>query len=76
MNVTVSTEDRETLAGELYTTYCAAVGGKSFNGDDLPTWKIFRADTSNKIQSDAWTMVAMRAIVIAHARPQAIGIES
>lgn len=28
---------------EAYTAYCAAVGGKSFNGDALPTWDELKA---------------------------------
>jgi len=54
--------DTEAIAGILYDAYCAKVGGKAFNGDDLPTWKTFRADPSRTKQSDAWVVVAETAI--------------
>ena len=43
---------------ELYDCYCLAVGGKSFNGDPLPAWSVFRNDSSKKTQADAWEKVA------------------
>lgn len=52
----------EQVANELYTTYCQSVGGKAFNGDDLPAWDAFRADPSKQKQSDAWVATAERAI--------------
>ena len=52
----------ETVVNHLYTTYCAAVGGRAFNGDLLPDWEAFRADPSKKLQSDAWVRIAERAI--------------
>ena len=51
----------EELAGELYEHYCLAVGGKAFNGDNLPHWPEFREDVSKKKQSDAWVKVAQVA---------------
>lgn len=51
----------EKLAGELYTAYCTAVGGKAFNGDPLPDWATFRADPSKQKQSDAWVATACQA---------------
>jgi hypothetical protein len=48
----------EEVAGILYESYCAAVGGKAYNGDLLPSWVEFRADESKKLQSDAWVVVA------------------
>lgn len=47
------------IAGELYETYCAAVGGKAFNGDALPNWDTFLEDPTKKKQSDAWIAVAL-----------------
>lgn len=32
------TETPETLAEVAYDAYCGAVGGKAFNGDDLPSF--------------------------------------
>lgn len=54
--------DAETVAEQLYAAYCAAVGGKAFNGDPLPQWKEFRADPSKQKQSDAWVAAGDRAI--------------
>lgn len=51
----------DNLAGQFYAVYCAAVGGKAFNGDPLPDWETFRADESKKVQSDAWVRVAETA---------------
>ena len=51
----------EDIAGKLYEEYCNQVGGKAFNGDDLPKWKEFRADVSKRKQSDAWVTVAEKA---------------
>lgn len=48
----------ESRANALYTAYCASVGNKAFNGDPLPSWTEFRADTAKKLQSDAWMNVA------------------
>ena len=50
------------LAGKLYTTYCAAVGGKAFNGDPLPPWSEFRADEKKTKQSEAWIETARAAV--------------
>ena len=48
-------------AGELYTAYCAAVGGKAFNGDPLPSWENFSKDQSKTAQARAWVAVAFLA---------------
>ncbi len=53
--------DIEQTAGRLYEAYCAAVGGKAFNGDPLPDWATFRFDPSKQKQSDAWITVAVTA---------------
>ena len=42
------------LAGFLYEQYCAAVGGKAFNGDPLPSWEEFSKDPAKQLQADAW----------------------
>ncbi len=54
--------NKEYIAGELYKTYCEAVGGKAFNGDPLPDWKTFSNDPTKKKQSDAWISAAERAM--------------
>ncbi|MES2923707.1 MAG: hypothetical protein V4819_19285 [Verrucomicrobiota bacterium] len=59
--------DIESLAGRLYDTYCAAVGGVAFNGDPLPKWDAFRADTTKQKQSDAWIASAGEGMRISHA---------
>lgn len=52
----------EQLAEYLYHDYCAAVGGKAFNGDPLPTWADFRSDPKKRLQSNAWIVVAESAV--------------
>lgn len=49
----------EAKAGELYAAYCAAVGGKAFNGDQLPAWDEFRKDESKTLQANAWRSAAL-----------------
>ncbi len=56
--------NRETVAEELYTTYCAAVGGVAFNGDPLPDWATFAADPTKEKQSSAWLAAADRAMAL------------
>jgi hypothetical protein len=48
----------ERLAGAMYTAYCAAVGGKAFNGDPLPDWQNFRADPFRREQYQGWIAAA------------------
>jgi len=55
----ISSED---VAKVMYAAYCKEVGGKAFNGDDLPSWEEFRADESKSKQSDAWVVAAEAAI--------------
>ena len=54
----------EKIASDLYTTYCKEVGGKSYNGDDLPTWEELAARTGEKEMkvTAAWRRVAHVAI--------------
>lgn len=54
--------NRDIVAEELYTTYCAAVGGVAFNGDPLPDWATFAADPAKTKQSEAWLATADRAM--------------
>ncbi len=55
------------IAGELYTKYCAAVGGKAFNGDPLPCWLAMTEDPAKTKQSAAWIATAERAIELISA---------
>lgn len=67
MPETLETKDminREIVAKELYTTYCAAVGGVAFNGDPLPDWDTFAADPAKEKQSSAWLAAADRAMAL------------
>ena len=50
------------VAERLYTAYCAAVGGKAFNGDSLPTWREFHADPTKQKQALAWLDTARAAM--------------
>lgn len=54
--------NRDIVAEELYTAYCAAVGGVAFNGDPLPNWESFSTDPSKQKQAGAWLAAADRAI--------------
>lgn len=56
--------DINRIAGELYDTYCKAVGGQAFNGDPLPNWDEFGKDPNKQKQADAWREVAMKALDI------------
>lgn len=49
------------LAGKLYERYCDSVGGKAFNGDNLPSWKELCADKSKVKIMTAWRDVAFTA---------------
>lgn len=54
----------EVVAKLMYTVYCETVGGKAFNGDDLPDWNTFRNDPSKQKQSDAWIAAAEAAMTL------------
>lgn len=54
--------NRNIVAEELYTAYCAAVGGVAFNGDPLPDWATFAADPAKEKQSNAWLVAADRVM--------------
>lgn len=56
--------NRNEIARDLYTAYCAAVGGLAFNGDPLPDWDTFIADPNKEKQANAWLVTADRAILI------------
>lgn len=47
---------------ELYDIYTAAVGGKAWNGDPLPTGKEFINDPAKQLQANAWRAVAEHTI--------------
>lgn len=55
-------KDKEYLARQFYDVYCKAVGGKSFNGDPLPSSEEFFKDPSKAAQADAWRAVAEYSI--------------
>ena len=55
----IPVEDPETRAGRLYDAYSAAVGGKAFNGDPLPSWDDFSTDPEKEKQANAWRTVAL-----------------
>ena len=55
-------DKKEKLAPKLYDDYCEAVGGKAFNGDDLPKSEEFFADESKQKQANAWRKVAASAM--------------
>lgn len=55
-------EQIESFAGELYTRYCACVGGKAHDGKPLPTWAEFSVDMNKIAQANAWRQVAQMAL--------------
>ena len=52
------------IAGDLYETYCIAVGGLAFNGDPLPSWAEFSKDPTKQKQVVGWVRVAARAFEV------------
>lgn len=56
--------DQETLAHRMYDKYCESVGGKAFNGDDLPGSAEFFGDETKQKQANAWRDAAQVAIDI------------
>ena len=54
--------ESEVLARVMYDVYCAAVGGKAFNGDPLPPSHVFFLDQSKQLQANAWRKTAIVAI--------------
>lgn len=54
--------DIESRAAKLYTIYCAAVGGRAFNGDPLPAWGDFASDPCKVKQAEAWRAVAAETL--------------
>lgn len=55
-------EKQESLARGMYDEYCDAVGGKAFNGDDLPKSDEFFTDETKQKQANAWRKTAGFAI--------------
>jgi len=55
-------EQNEYIARQMYDAYCAAVGGKAFNGDHLPSAETFFADPTKEKQAKAWIAAADVAI--------------
>lgn len=57
----------EKAAIELYDTYCAAVGGRAWDGKPLPTGQQFFADPAKQVQAEGWRAVAKRATALVTA---------
>ena len=49
---------KEALAHKMYDDYSEAVGGKAFNGDQLPKSEEFFADITKQKQANAWRVAA------------------
>lgn len=58
----VSISKKEKLAMRMYDDYCESVGGKAFNGDDLPKSDELFNDTKKQIQAMGWVKAAETAI--------------
>lgn len=56
------------LAGLMYADYCIAVGGKAFDGAELPSWKVFSTDPKKKKQALGWIAAAKTALQIYERR--------
>lgn len=52
----------EKLARLMYDVYCKSVGGKAFNGDQLPGSNEFFTDASKEKQANGWRDSANAAI--------------
>lgn len=57
----VANQQLNIVAGNLYSTYCAAVGGVAFDGKPLPPWEEFSHDPNKQKQADGWREVAKAA---------------
>lgn len=55
----------ETIAREMYDTYCLAVGGKAYDGRPLPSSAAFFDAPDKNTQADAWRAAAARACLLA-----------
>lgn len=64
--------DPEQHAAQLYTTYCAAVGGVASDGARLPDWATFAADPTKTKQADAWRAVALKDATLLDDRWRAL----
>lgn len=53
---------RETLAADLYSVYCQAVGGKAYDGKPLPTAEEFFRNPTKQTQVTGWLKVADAAL--------------
>ena len=49
---------KEELARKMYDAYCISVGGKAFNGDNLPKSEEFFTDESKIKQANGWRVAA------------------
>lgn len=56
-------------------TYCAAVGGKAFNGDPLPSWTEFSADPAKATQAGGWIAAARASQAATTVDPTAQGLK-
>lgn len=57
-----SISKKEKLAMKMYDDYCEAVGGKAFNGDDLPKSEEFFNDPKKQTQALGWVKAAETAV--------------
>lgn len=63
------------IAGKMYETYCAAVGGKAFNGDPLPAWAEFSVDPAKETQANGWRAAAAASQAATVVDPTAQGMK-
>jgi hypothetical protein len=55
-------ENIEELAKAMYTKYSDSVGGKSWDGNLLPSWEEFSSDVNKQLQANAWRNASHEAL--------------
>ena len=65
----------EDIADRMYTEYCKAVGGVAFNGDPLPTWDEFSADSLKVKQIQGWLAAASVHPALHRVEPTSGGLK-
>lgn len=65
----------EDIAKEMYTKYCEAVGGRAWNGDLLPQWDEFSADTTKAKQIQGWLAAAATHPALHRVEPTSGGLK-
>lgn len=65
----------EDIAKDMYTKYYEAVGGVSWNGEIIPTWDEFSADTTKAKQIQGWLAAAATHPALHRVEPTSGGLK-